>query len=291
MTKNEVKKIVRRVLPRGIFDALQRLRKIGYKPPPEIAAMRTRHLSYQPAMSDMMALRPGIILRIDPRSREPFEWFCFRSPEMVNEMDYFMKEADKFASFVDVGANHGVFSLAFSSKRNGAPVLAIDPSPIAFEILERNRGLNGFTSMRTLNIACGNQAGEIRMIPNWHHLEAVSDEASDEGIVSIKVETLDDLCAGHNVWPDLIKIDVEGFELPVIQGGEEALNTARLLFLEIHPQRIEELGFSQVEIFDHLSTRDWTAMTLQNRTLSRAEFSDRIHTFWTVCRKIDAATA
>ena len=232
MTKNEVKKIVRRVLPRGIFDALQRLRKIGYKPPPEIAAMRTRHLSYQPAMSDMMALRPGIILRIDPRSREPFEWFCFRSPEMVNEMDYFMKEADKFASFVDVGAHHGVFSLAFSSKRNGAPVLAIDPSPIAFEI-----------------------------------------------------------CAGHNVWPDLIKIDVEGFELPVIQGGEEALNTARLLFLEIHPQRIEELGFSQVEIFDHLSTRDWTAMTLQNRTLSRAEFSDRIHTFWTVCRKIDAATA
>jgi len=289
MTKNELKKAVKRLLPRGVFAALQRVRKIGYKPPPEIAAMRIRHLSYQPAASDEMALRPGIILRIDPRSREPFEWFCFRSPEMVNEMDYFMSEANKFASFVDVGANHGVFSLAFSAKRQGARVLAIDPSPIAFEVLERNRGLNGFTSMRTVNIACGNRAGEIRMIPNWHHLEAVPDEASDEGIVSIKVTTLNELCASHEIWPDLLKIDVEGSELPVIQGAEEVLNNAKLLFLEVHPERIEKLGFSQAAIFDHLSTRGWIPMTLQNEILGRAEFSDRIHTFWIVCRKADAA--
>lgn len=291
MTKNQLKKSVKHLLPRGIFAALQRVRKIGYHPPPEIAAMRIRHLSYQPRTSDEIALRPGITLRIDPRSREPFEWFCFRSPEMVNEMDYFISEADKFGSFVDVGANHGVFSLAFSAKRQDAPVLAIDPSPVAFEILERNRALNGFTNMRTLNIACGDRAGEIRMMPHWHHLEAVSDQARGEGTVSVEMAPLDELCASHDFWPDLLKIDVEGFELPVIQGAEKVLNKAKLLFLEIHPERIDELGLSQGAVFELLSSQGWVLMTLRNRVLSQAEFSDRIHTFWTVCRKADAAAA
>jgi len=57
---------------------------------------------------------------------------------MTCELDRFIKNAAAFSCFVDVGANHGIFSLTFCALRSDGRVVAIDPSPIAFEILEKN---------------------------------------------------------------------------------------------------------------------------------------------------------
>ena len=92
---------------------------------------------------------------------------------MVRELDLFLDEVKRFDSFIDVGANHGLFSLVFARLRPGARVLAIDPSPVAFEILNRNCALNEITTITGRNIACGDSRGSIQMKPNWHHLEAV----------------------------------------------------------------------------------------------------------------------
>jgi FkbM family methyltransferase len=292
MTPNQLKKSVKRVLPGPLFRIVQRIRTALHRPPPQIAQLRERYLNGQPISQHEMTLRPGITVRIDPQSRDPFEWFCFKSPEMVRELDCFLQNLGTYLSFADVGANHGIFSLAFCARRPDGHVLSIDPSPIAFKILERNRQLNSFWQIQTCCIACGNVSGHVQMKRNWHHLEAVGDnKASDQDLVSVAMVALDQLCVERNISPELLKIDVEGFELRVLQGARRVLETAKLLFLEVHPELINELRLSQIAIFDLLTSSGWAGCNLSETPLTRKDFADRIHTFWTVWRNVNAATA
>lgn len=292
MTANQLKKSIKRVLPARVLRAVQRIRTVGHRPSPEIAEMQERHLSYQPISQNEITLRPGITLHIDPQSRDPFEWFCFKSPDMVRELDCFLQNLGPYSSFVDVGANHGIFSLTFCARHPNGRVLALDPSPIAFEILERNRHLNSFSKMQTSCIACGNMSGHVAMKRNWHHLEAVgANQANNQDVVSIAMVPLDQLCVEQNISPELLKIDVEGFELRVLEGARRVLETAKLLFLEIHPERIDELRLPQTAIFDLLTNSGWTGFTLSEAPLTREDFGDQIHTFWTMWRNVNATIA
>jgi hypothetical protein len=67
--------------------------------------------------------------------------------------------------------------------------------------------------------------------------------------VEIPLRTVDLLCAELDFRPDAMKIDVEGYELAVLRGARGTLTASRpLVFLEIHPARIAELGGSLGEL-------------------------------------------
>src|SRR6266496_4803139 len=249
MRANPLVNFIKQALPGPALRVIRRIRTPRHRPDPEIAELRKRHLSCQRADPNEITLRPGIILRIDPQSRDPFEWFCFKSPDMTRELDHFIKNVAAYSSFVDVGANHGIFSLTFCALRSDGRVVAIDPSPIAFEILEKNLKLNSFSQAQARKIACGAKSGEVRMKPNWHHLQAIRDEDNDVDAVAVPMLSIDQICEEENMVPELLKIGVEGFELPVLQGGEHVLQTAKLLFLEIHPPDLDELHLSHLAIF------------------------------------------
>jgi FkbM family methyltransferase len=202
--------------------------------------------------ADGMVLRPGLRLAVDPQAREPFEWFCFRAPEMVAELDAFLAHAADRRRFLDVGACHGLFSLAFTQGRPDSEAVAVEPSPLAWEVLESNLRRNAGARVTPLQVAVGAAPGRLTMRYSWHHLEAAA--AGDPGAVEIALRTVDRLCAELGFRPDLVKIDVEGYELAVLRGAREVLEESRpLLFLEIHPARIAELGGSIGELTDLLA--------------------------------------
>ena len=194
MRANPLVNFVKRALPGPALRVIRRITAPRHRPDPKIAELRKRHLTYQPSDPSAITLRPGITLRIDSESRDPFEWFCFKSPEMTCELDRFIENVAAHSSFVDVGANHGIFSLTFCALRPDGRVLAIDPSPIAFEILQRNVELNSFSQLRARKVACGAASGQVRMQPYWHHLQAISDEASAVDALNVPTLALDQIC-------------------------------------------------------------------------------------------------
>jgi FkbM family methyltransferase len=228
------------------------------------------------AGADEIVLRPGLRLKIDPSSREPFEHFCFRSLEMSQELDAFLREMPACRRFLDVGACHGVFALAFAAGRPDALTLALDPSPVACRILAGNVARNGLGNVISMPVAAGAAPGRIRMRQDWHHLEAVSDEEAQAGtagtagdIVDIPVEPLDSLCAGLSFAPDLMKLDVEGYELAVLHGARTVLSRHRpRLFLELHPDRLRELGGSVREVIQLLEDLGYRFRSLSGAPLS-----------------------
>jgi FkbM family methyltransferase len=244
---------------------------------PRRLRLRRRHRRLNAgATADEIVLRPGLRLGIDPQAREPFEWFCFRSPEMVRELDGFLAGSARCRRLLDVGACHGLFALAFTQGRPDAAALAVEPSPLAWEILETNVRSNPAARVTPVRAAVGAETGVLRMRFSWHHLEAVSqNEAGDEpGIVSIPLRTLDGLSDEMGFRPDVLKLDVEGYEIFALRGARRILREDRpLLFLEIHPQRIAELGGSLRELWDLLAADGYGLRTLDGAPMNAGPFA------------------
>lgn len=232
------------------------------------------------AEEGQIVLRPGLRLAIDPRSREPFEHFCFRSPEMVEELDAFLREMPSCRRFLDVGACHGVFALAFAQGRPEAQALALDPSPVACEVLAANVAKNHLANVLPRQAAAGATPGRVRMRQVWHHLEA-----DPEGPIEVPIEPVDDLCAGLGFEPDLLKVDVEGYELAVLTGAKKVLARYRpKLFLELHPERLQELGGSVAEVVALLAGLGYGFRTLRGAPLSAQAVARRQSVSRIVCQ-------
>lgn len=124
--------------------------------------------------------------------------------------------------FVDVGANIGVYTLFASPLvgRNGK-VISIEANPPTYRYLGMNIVANGLTNVTPVNGAVGSEAGELKMATDKRNAGETHVAAAAEGGVVVPVERLDDLLTRLGVSSvDYMKIDVEGFELPVLRGAE-----------------------------------------------------------------------
>lgn len=128
--------------------------------------------------------------------------------------------------YVDVGANIGHLALCAASivGPRGA-VVAFEAHPRTFGFLARNAQANRFAWVRCVHSALGEKAGTLQF----------SNLRSDDqnGVVEVGGDTvavapLDQFALGSIA---LLKIDVEGFEGPVLQGARQTLaSTAAVLF-------------------------------------------------------------
>lgn len=143
---------------------------------------------------------------------------------------------------VDVGANEGHWSLYMCKQHPGAAILAIEPNPIPLELMKKNFESNNIKNVEILPIAISKEASkkDLETIDNVTSLGSFKIDRTgrpwitDARIRRITVECkrLDDLKEVKNaVAIDLLKVDVEGAELEVIEGAAGVLD--KIIRLEI----------------------------------------------------------
>jgi len=139
----------------------------------------------------------------------------------------------------DIGAFHGLLTLLFSQR--ASQVVAFEPNAKNRARLEVNLKINGIRNVLVRGVALGAQPGVGQMI--WDAASpggarVVSGSSGGEGI---EIGTLDQEVAAGLVLPDFVKIDVEGFEQQVLEGGRETFTRLRPeLFIEIHGNTMNE---------------------------------------------------
>ena len=144
----------------------------------------------------------------------------------------------------DVGANCGFFALRCCLQNPDLLAYCFEPHPRTFRVLGRNIELNGLAKrMTALPRAVGATSGQCRIELNDSSSMAVVTQnrsGSAEGASSIDVPlvALDDFCRERRVWPDVLKIDVEGFEVEVLTGAAECLRRAKRLVVEFHSESL-----------------------------------------------------
>ena len=141
----------------------------------------------------------------------------------IPEIEFCKNEIKKGDTVVDVGANIGLFTLFFS-KLVGTTgrVIAFEPDPENFDVLKKNIELNEITNVTLVQKGVSNKNESVKLyksnVSGGHSL--IKNEWAKE-YTNIQTVTLDNYFRGEEI--DMIKIDAEGFELEVIEGGKKLL--------------------------------------------------------------------
>jgi len=184
----------------------------------------------------------GFRIRFYPSSISAALW---SDPESRSEDEDFvwavLRPGDRY---IDAGANIGQLALA-ASKRVGpeGEVIAIEAHPEIFRYLEGNADLNQTTNLTTLHCALGASSGEVALTTRR------SDDQnyiSDGGTVRVQMHALDELVVPHRTR--LLKLDVEGYELPVLQGAAAVLDQTEIVYCELSTSNCGRFGYAPREV-------------------------------------------
>ena len=167
-----------------------------------------------------------------------------------------LKNASKSGDVIwDIGANAGLYTREFLewSAPTGS-VVAFEPFPPTFETLKKTFGEG--QDRHRLNLQCvalSDRRGKARfevertrdgeLISTTAHL--VDDPSVGNHCREVDVDTVDDVRRARGLpIPNVVKIDVEGFEEEVLKGGVATFSdlSCRHVLVEVHFSRIEQRG-------------------------------------------------
>ena len=172
--------------------------------------------------------------------------------EIFKENDHFLipQFSGKDAKLaIDLGANEGYYTLKLKQNNPKCKVIAVEPNPLAFEVLEKNVKSNKLNDVILINKAVCNKNGKMTL-EIVENVSAIG--GKDLGIMNrpwlkkemvkkIKVDcvTLSKLLQEYRVDKvDILKLDVEGMELEILKSSKNLLNRIHKIVVEWHSKKI-----------------------------------------------------
>ncbi|MGZ8980387.1 MAG: FkbM family methyltransferase [Burkholderiaceae bacterium] len=171
--------------------------------------------------------------------------------------------------FADIGANVGSYSVLAGSA--GANVLSVEPVPSTFQRLTENRLLNRVSGI-AFNGGLSEAVGELEFtteLGGLNRVAALIDRARSS--ILVPITTLDNLVSEHDIRPLVVKIDVEGFELPVLRGAARTLKEhISAIIVELNGSG-RLYGFSDEAVHAELATAGFVPSTYEPGTRAISE--------------------
>ena len=136
----------------------------------------------------------------------------------------------------DVGANIGNTVIDYKSFFPTSTIYCFEPVTYTYELLVENT--KKLKSVNCFNFALGNKDEQIEIVLSKNsELNSLLNTSNlrDREVEKIEVKRLDDFCIINEIKQiDLLKIDVEGFEIMVLEGcGTELLKTIKAIYVEV----------------------------------------------------------
>jgi FkbM family methyltransferase len=138
----------------------------------------------------------------------------------------------------DVGANQGQFAFMAHSVWPRLPIYSFEPDPECFSRLERNFSKFRIPG-RPFNVALGAERREMELVRyaekvNNSFLPRLSDHHTLQDRITVDCNTLDEIAKRFpEVRSAFLKLDVQGFELSVLNGADDFLGRCRYVLAEV----------------------------------------------------------
>lgn len=144
--------------------------------------------------------------------------------------------------FYDIGANLGFFALlgAHLAGLEEGHVYAFEAAPDNADAIRRNAWLNGTPNVHVIAKAVSARAGVGRLQvvddQSWSKLEEYGEHPFTAKVIDVDMVAIDDLVAAGDVLPPtVVKIDVEGAEIAVLEGMRRTIDEHRpAIICELH---------------------------------------------------------
>jgi FkbM family methyltransferase len=137
----------------------------------------------------------------------------------------------RLQTIFDVGANFGQTACRFSKAFPSAAICSFEPVPTSFSRLVE--AVKYLPQVRTFNCALGDVVGivQINIAASPGNCSIRSIKATSH-TVDVSIDTVDNICDRNRIdVVDLLTIDVEGFELPVLRGASRRLSAGKVRYI------------------------------------------------------------
>lgn len=184
-----------------------------------------------------------------------------------------------FETVIDVGANRGQFAVFARQRFPNAALICFEPLPE--ERARLRRAVGGGTKVELSEFALGarNATGEFHvasaadsssLLPIGSRQVAAFPDTKERRTMAVEIRRLDDVIDRHTLArPVLLKIDVQGGELGVLQGGQQTLEMIDAVLVEVS---FVELYTGQAladDVFDYLRDYDFSCVGTWSVTYGR----------------------
>lgn len=183
-------------------------------------------------------------------------------------------ELNKFNNIIDIGANFGVQTLQIADEFKNSKVFSIEPTNYAYEKLLKNLSLNKNLkrNIMTYNLFLGsvNQQKPDTIYSSWNlnseNSKHIAHLGEKKDTKNAKSKTLDEFIFENQIHDlDFIKLDVDGYEYYVLQGGFNFLKKKKPpIFMELAPYLYEEYGYTKEMILDLIKSLNYEFYDLKN---------------------------
>jgi FkbM family methyltransferase len=213
-----MKQVIKAVVPKPLWNRLRMLRMRYTR-----ASYRRRRVRH-----DYGGYQLEVEL-IDPMGAGWYDHDWPELPEIALLKQHGLRPG---ARVFDIGAHQCVVAMMLS-KTVGPQgfVLAVEASPENCQAGERNRELNAIDNCRILHAAGAAQSGTLTF--NRGTNGQVDDGTGEWGQIEVDAYSVDDL-ANQFGAPDVLFIDVEGFECELLRGAQKTLAGRPDCFVEVH---------------------------------------------------------
>lgn len=186
----------------------------------------------------------------DERSKNwLFPRYARGTPHEPLPVEFLLRHAKPESNFFDIGSNLGVYSAALSTTISTGLVVSVEPDVGLAAITSENLQLNQRCQSVVLPASSWSESGRILHLrphlknnPSTNQIVTNSLSTPDPGtLVSISV-SVDAISEALGIWPDLVKIDVEGAECDVLAGMANSLPRVRALAIEFHSDLVKSYG-------------------------------------------------
>jgi FkbM family methyltransferase len=234
-----IKNAAKFVLPRTVAD---RIRVSQYR-----WALR-RFRPYQ-----VRRMRAGFQFDLSISDETARSWYDRDSAEMPPEISYLAKHRLRAGATVfDCGAFQCLIAMILAQFVGAeGKVVAVEANPHNYEVGLRNRDLNDARNVEIVHAAVSDSSEPVEI--NYRVNGQVDDGSGQWGRLAVPSVSVDELTRRFGI-PDVLFIDVEGFEAKVLRGGSETLTRHRPdCFIEMHAGcGLEKFGGSVTSITDTL---------------------------------------
>ena len=179
--------------------------------------------------------------------------------------------------FIDLGANQGEFTIfAASLVGNNGRVYAFEPSPPMQQQLLRNVKLNDFSQVYIEPMAVADKPGDLFL---YSPVGQYEDGTTHDGLPSLYAQASTPLSSATKVsvttldaWltqqdltrVDLIKMDIEGAELPALKGGVGLIQRFRpALIIELNAATSSAAGYTMQDLLAWLHAQNYDIFCIE----------------------------
>lgn len=192
------------------------------------------------------------------------------------ETELVKKLVKKGMTVVDIGANIGYYSLIFAELvGNKGKVYAFEPDPNNYELLVKNIRVNNYTNIIPIRKAISDKCGKNKLFIHKTGFgccslsgKNVDDKA---GVVNVEVTTLDRFFKKSDKI-DFIKMDAEGAEGLIIEGGKNTIKNNDLkIVMEFYPRLLKNLGSNPARLLNKLEKHGFKIKVINEEQVKTAD--------------------